>query len=621
MAAAPPTEPQFSASEVNLLIYHYLKESGFLHTCFAFRYEARLDDLPAAHEAIVQPGQLLHYLQRGLMYATAERHVQERADHTIAPQPDPLVAMPDGSAPTPPRAAGLTPPPATPAQPPQRQDAASQTPAHDAPPHTASPPAHDAPKRAKDEDTPHTDADAPDAPDAPDDDAPRRAKKAKKGTHTPTASRSSTTPTLSARALDAAPSSGAQATDENLVLLAGHAAEVFVSDWNPTVPSLLASGAGDATVRIWDLNTPADAPAVCKHLPPTQAKNVSTVAWNPDGTLLASGSYDGILRLWTPQGDLHLVMSMHQGPIFAVRWNAKGNLLLTGSADGTAIVWDVGSGRTRQQFSLHSDNVLDVQWLTGALAMPPDAPRVAHPDAALADALFATCAADNSVHLCRLGEPKPVRTLHGHTDEVNTIRFDPSQTRLASASDDGTARIWPVDVPGVRADADALTEPLVLTGHSKEVYALAWCPTGPHSAHPEQPRMLATCSFDKTARLWNGDTGECLRIIDGHDQSVYALSFSPCGSYLATGGIDAKVLVTRIAVRVLWLTYRMDRLCTNTMRVAPCWTLRGTRRGSPPRPRRTTGRAPCSASPSRRRTSASASSTSPRILRNFSMWI
>lgn len=71
---------RFSASEVNLLIYHYLKESGFLHTCFALRYEARLDDFPAAREPIVQPGQLLHYLQRGLMYVSTERQVEQVCD-------------------------------------------------------------------------------------------------------------------------------------------------------------------------------------------------------------------------------------------------------------------------------------------------------------------------------------------------------------------------------------------------------------------------------------------------------------------------------------------------------------------------------------------------------------
>lgn len=340
--------------------------------------------------------------------------------------------------------------------------------------------------------------------------------------------------------------------DPNAAVLTGHGAEVFALAWNPTVPNLLASGAGDATVRIWDLSVPNEAPAVCKHLPPTQAKNVSTVAWNPDGTLLASGSYDGILRLWTPQGDLHLVMSMHQGPIFAVRWNRKGNMLLTGSADGTAIVWDVSSGRTRQQFSLHADNVLDVQWLTGDYDC-----HGAHPNQSFADAVFATCSADNSVQICKLGEPKPLKAFVRHTDEVNSIRFDPSQSLIASASDDGAVHVWSVDVPGVatsslsKVPVDHEGPVRVLTGHKEEVYALAWCPTGPGSTHPDQPRMLASASFDHTARLWNVDTGECIHVIDKHERSVYALCFSPCARYLATGGIDHRVLVTRISVRVL----------------------------------------------------------------------
>ena len=338
--------------------------------------------------------------------------------------------------------------------------------------------------------------------------------------------------------------------DPNATVLTGHGAEVFALAWNPTVPNLLASGAGDATVRIWDLSSSGEEPAVCKHLPPTQAKNVSTVAWNPDGTLLASGSYDGILRLWTPQGDLHLVMSMHQGAIFAVRWNRKGNMLLTGSADGTAIVWDVSSGRTRQQFSLHSDNVLDVQWLTGDIDS-----QVAHPNPSVADAVFATCSADNSVQICKVGEPKPLKSLVRHTDEVNSIRFDPSQSLLASASDDGVVHVWVVDVPGVatctldKAPSENRAPARVLQGHKEEVYALAWSPTGPGSTHPDQPRMLASASFDHTARLWNVDTGDCIHVIDKHERSVYALCFSPCARYLATGGIDHRVLVTRISVR------------------------------------------------------------------------
>ncbi|WFD07990.1 hypothetical protein MVES1_003359 [Malassezia vespertilionis] len=521
MGSASEHAPQFSASEVNLLIYHYLKESGFLHTCFALRHEARLDNVPAAHAAVVQPAQLLGYLQRGLLYATAERQVlAQNADQVV---PDPLIALhgPDAVK------RGLTPGAETRARAENRIDAGAQT--HEVEHRSV----RDAPSRtpmaigeAREPAPPHKRSPAP----AP---APAREKRAKTEPSLEARPESSSTDKLAKK--NKAPTSY---TSPDVTVLHGHASEVFVTAWNPAVPGLLASGAGDATVRIWDLHaSPMEMPAVCKHLPPTQAKNIAALAWNPDGTLLASGSHDGILRLWTPQGDLHLVMSMHQGPIFAVRWNSQGNLLLTGSGDGTAIVWDVGRGRVRQQFSLHADNVLDVQWLGTA-----------------ANGMFATCSADNAIHLCKLGEPRALQSFRGHTDEVNSIQFDPSHTLLASASDDGTACIWAVDAPSARAaqDTDARTNAekglrFRLRGHTKELYALAWCPTGPNTTHPDRPRMLATASFDHTARIWNADTGECIRVISAHDQSVYALCFSPSGQYLATGGIDARTAITRIS--------------------------------------------------------------------------
>ena len=136
-----------------MLIYHYLKESGFLHTCFTLRYEARLDDLPASHEPIVQPGQLLQYIHRGLLYTAAEKHVQSMQDagtsyHTTdvtatLPKPDALV-----------KPMRLSPPPSRPEKVEKHVSVSSQTPAWQSEPAPPAREAEEATKRGSEWDVP-----------------------------------------------------------------------------------------------------------------------------------------------------------------------------------------------------------------------------------------------------------------------------------------------------------------------------------------------------------------------------------------------------------------------------------------------------------------------------------
>jgi transducin (beta)-like 1 len=80
-----------------------------------------------------------------------------------------------------------------------------------------------------------------------------------------------------------------------------------------------------------------------------------TLDWNGEGTLLATGSYDRIGRIWTLTGELQNRLNGHQGPIFSLKWNPKGDHLVTASFDKTCIVWDVKTGQQKQVFAFHDE--------------------------------------------------------------------------------------------------------------------------------------------------------------------------------------------------------------------------------------------------------------------------
>jgi WD40 repeat protein len=97
---------------------------------------------------------------------------------------------------------------------------------------------------------------------------------------------------------------------------------------------------------------------------------------------------------------------------------------------------------------------------------------------------------------------------------VNAASFSPDDSRVLTATLDGSARLWPVGGGG----------PILLTGHSKSVEDAVFSLDG---------SMIATASFDRTARVWNAETGEQLSVLQ-HDGPVFAVEFSPDGKLVVT---------------------------------------------------------------------------------------
>ncbi|VXD12533.1 WD40 domain-containing protein [Planktothrix paucivesiculata] len=130
---------------------------------------------------------------------------------------------------------------------------------------------------------------------------------------------------------------------------------------------------------------------------------------------------------------------------------------------------------------------------------------------------LATASDDGTAKLWDL-QGQELITFIGHSGWVMSVVFSPNGEFLATASYDGTAKLW--DLQG--------QELITFTGHSQRVTSVAFSPNG---------NYLATASDDRTAKLWNLQ-GQELITFTGHSQRVTSIAFSPDGKYLATASGD-----------------------------------------------------------------------------------
>jgi len=148
---------------------------------------------------------------------------------------------------------------------------------------------------------------------------------------------------------------------------------------------------------------------------------------------------------------------------------------------------------------------------------------------------------------------KLVRTLEGHSGNVNGVAFDPRSGTLASGSDDKTVKLW---------EARSGKVLCTLEGHQDTVYSVAFDPQG---------GMLSSRGDDNTVRLWDARSGKLLRTLEGHQESVYSLVFDPQGGMLASGSADNTVKLLRHVARFCDTSMRhRGKKAFSNQRSKPC---------------------------------------------------
>lgn len=307
---------------------------------------------------------------------------------------------------------------------------------------------------------------------------------------------------------------------------------------------VLGSTSNDHTARLWnvtpDIQITDQNVSLLGHTDILQG-----ITFSPNGEKVATSSADGSVRLWDVKtGKALRVLIGHTNTVFGVRFLANGTDLITASQDRTLRLWDIESGITKRILQGHTAGVTDVIAKSGQIFSASHDGKLMRWNATIADQYIlnlptepasaaispdgkyiAVGFANGALHLYSLANMTLLwQDNTAHSDDIQRIVFSSDATMLATASFDKTAKLW-------QLNNDRLYEKQIFTGHNKPINSLALSPDN---------KNLATASYDGKIGLFRIGSQE-KRFQQIHTKRVYSVQFNNDGKQLLTSGRDANI--------------------------------------------------------------------------------